>query len=186
MSVSSLLYCTGSLRRPRTIIITSPDYANDDATPSDVNREFVTLFTIFNENVAKYLDENIQIFLNTTMNETQKADPNFQESNMKHSINGRLFGNLKGLQMNVNELVRWYVVALGSESDLHTPHWHGQTLMSSGHRMDVINLLPATMVTLDMIPDNPGIWFYHCHVDDHLIAGMSTLYTVSGNVRKRL
>ncbi len=29
-----------------------------------------------------------------------------------------------------------------------------------------------------MAANNPGAWLYHCHVDDHIVAGMSTLYAV--------
>jgi len=34
------------------------------------------------------------------------------------------------------------------------------------------------MVTVDMVPDNPGIWMFHCHIDDHMEAGMATFYEV--------
>jgi FtsP/CotA-like multicopper oxidase with cupredoxin domain len=34
------------------------------------------------------------------------------------------------------------------------------------------------MLTADMVPDNPGIWMYHCHFDDHMNTGMATLYKV--------
>jgi hephaestin len=51
-----------------------------------------------------------------------------------------------------------------------------------GMRTDVANLLPATMQTADMVPDDPGTWLYHCHVNDHIIAGMLALYTVGNNV----
>ncbi|MFQ5927573.1 MAG: multicopper oxidase domain-containing protein [Terriglobia bacterium] len=37
---------------------------------------------------------------------------------------------------------------------------------------------PAMMATVDMVPDNPGTWMFHCHVSDHLLAGMQTLYRV--------
>ena len=29
-----------------------------------------------------------------------------------------------------------------------------------------------------MVPDDPGMWMYHCHVDDHMLAGMMALYRV--------
>ena len=41
------------------------------------------------------------------------------------SLNGRVFGNLTGLQMNEGERTRWYLFGLGSEKDFHTAHWHG-------------------------------------------------------------
>jgi hephaestin len=34
------------------------------------------------------------------------------------------------------------------------------------------------MITADMVPDDPGIWLFHCHVNDHITAGMITRYQV--------
>ena len=51
-------------------------------------------------------------------------------------------------------------------------------MLHEGRRKDVVSLLPAEHVQVDMIPDNPGIWMLHCHVDDHLDAGMSARYQV--------
>jgi hephaestin len=31
-----------------------------------------------------------------------------------------------------------------------------------------------------MKPDDPGTWLYHCHVNDHILAGMLTRYQVLG------
>merc|ERR1712154_456251 len=39
-------------------------------------------------------------------------------------------------------------------------------------------MMPAITQTMDMVPDKPGEWFYHCHVNDHLHAGMVATYTV--------
>ena len=41
-----------------------------------------------------------------------------------------------------------------------------------------MSLLPMTMLVADMVPDNPGKWFFHCHVSFHLMAGMQSLYIV--------
>ena len=30
----------------------------------------------------------------------------------------------------------------------------------------------------DMVPDEPGIWLYHCHISDHMLAGMVARYEV--------
>ena len=100
------------------------------------------------------------------------------EADMFFGINGYILGNLPGLRMKVGEHVRWYLVALGGESDLHTPHWHGNVVLYEGHRTDVIELLPASMKVADMVPDSPGIWLYHCHVEDHMMAGMTARYEV--------
>ncbi|TAN47008.1 MAG: copper oxidase [Methylococcaceae bacterium] len=139
-----------------------------------IDREFVVLFSVFDENKSLLLEKNMEEF-------APRIDPDdaeFQESNRMHAMNGYVYGNLPGLTMREGEKVRWYQLALGTEVDLHTPHWHGNTLTSDGHRIDVLNLLPATHATVDMTPDNPGVWMYHCHVNDHIEAGMMAAYTV--------
>ena len=141
-----------------------------------IDREFIVLFTIFDENKSYYLDKNIVAFAPNAKD--HKEDDSFMGSNLMHSMNGYVYDNLPGLNMKVGENVRWYQVALGTEADLHTPHWHGNTLLSTGQRVDVLSLLPASHVTVDMKPDNPGIWMYHCHVNDHIEAGMMSRYTV--------
>jgi hephaestin len=69
-------------------------------------------------------------------------------------------------------------MAMGTEVDLHTPHWHGNDVVAHGMRMDSVDLMPASMVAADMVPDNAGVWLFHCHVNDHLSAGMITRYRV--------
>jgi FtsP/CotA-like multicopper oxidase with cupredoxin domain len=32
--------------------------------------------------------------------------------------------------------------------------------------------------TVDMVPDSPGLWMFHCHIDDHMEAGMMARYEV--------
>lgn len=153
--------------------------------PIDVDREFVVMFTIINENLSWYLEDNIATYIpmNDTMdmNETMEMlsqDPLFVTSNQKHVVNGFLYSNLMGLTMSINETVRWYAMSIGDEVDLHGSHWHGQTLLYDGHRVDVIELIPASMKTLDMIPDNAGKWLLHCHTNHHIVAGMIAAFDV--------
>ena len=159
------------------IIVTAKGKARRDGSPKDVDRQFVTLFTVFDENRSPYLDPNIQTFTGDPAS-VDPEDEEFQESNLMHGINGYVFGNLPGLRMRFGERVRWYPFALGTEVDLHTPHWHANTLLWNGNRVDLVETLPASLKMLDMEPDNPGTWLYHCHVNDHIDAGMAALYTV--------
>jgi hypothetical protein len=163
------------------IIITAKGRANADASPKDVDREFVNMFMIYDENSSWYLDDNIAA---AGVN-TELADPDeFHESNLKHAINGFLWDNFPSvggslaMTMHVGERVRWYMLGMGTEVDLHTPHWHGQTLLWMGMRTDIIELLPGSMRVVDMVPDNPGTWLYHCHVNDHITAGMLARFRV--------
>ncbi len=157
------------------MIVTRCGQAKPDGSPIDVDRQLVVDYNV--------IDENASVWIET--NRTALADPpdvtdeEFYESNLMHSINGYVFGNLAGLTMKQGERVRWYVMAMGTEVDLHTPHWHGNTVLVGGMRQDVVSVLPAEMLTADMVPDNPGVWFFHCHVNDHILAGMTATYTVT-------
>ena len=143
-------------------MITDPAHAREDASPDDVDREFTTLWMVFNEAHEGAPEDSV-------------------EPHLKHSINGYFFGNLPGLTMNQGDRVRWYVVSLGTEVDWHTPHWHGAVLKLEGRTYtDVIEVGPAAMKVGDMVADNPGTWLLHCHVADHMMAGMYTLFTIGG------
>ena len=160
------------------MIITGKGKARADGSPKDVDRELVTMFLVADENQSPYIDQNIAQFAGDP-GSVDKEDEDFQESNLMHSINGYVFGNLPGLNMKKGEMVRWYLMGMGTEVDLHTPHWHGNTVLINGMRTDVAELLPATMMMGDMEPDDPGTWLYHCHVNDHILAGMLSLYKVA-------
>lgn len=159
------------------IIVAAAGAAKADGSPAGVDREFVTLFNIFDENQSWYLDDNIAE-LPEKPTALDRKDAGFVESNHKHTINGYLFGSMPMPAMKVGERVRWYLVGLGTEADLHTPHWHGNTVTVGGHRVDTVSLLPATAVVADMVPDDPGIWMFHCHVNDHITGGMTARYQV--------
>jgi hypothetical protein len=135
------------------IIITAKGKARPDGTPKDVDRELVTAFMIFDELGGR----NEGLF---------------------HAINGHVFGNLPGLVMKRGEKVRWYLMGMGNEKDLHTPHWHGKTVTDGKRNTDVIELLPGSMYAVDMLADNPGTWLFHCHVADHMEAGMMASFTI--------
>lgn len=159
------------------LIVTRRGAARPDGTPADVDRELVVLFSIYNENESPYLAANLA---RAGLRDTPalRADAGFVESNLKHAMNGGLFLTLPGLTVRRGERVRWYLAAFGSETDLHTPHWHGNTVLEGGTRRDVVALLPATTTVADMRPDAVGTWPFHCHVADHMAAGMSAWYRV--------
>jgi FtsP/CotA-like multicopper oxidase with cupredoxin domain len=158
------------------IIISRRGALQADGKLKGIDREFVVLFSVLDENKSFYLHKNIAAFAPAAAGKID--DEGFVESNLMHAMNGYVYTNLPGLTMKEGENVRWYQIALGTEVDLHTPHWHGNTLTETGRRVDVLNLLPGTHITVDMQPDNPGVWMYHCHVNDHIDAGMMANYTV--------
>jgi manganese oxidase len=135
------------------IIITAKGDAKADGSPKDVDRELVTSFMIFDQLGGR----NEGLF---------------------HAINGYIFGNLPGLVMKKGEKVRWYVMGMGNEKDIHTPHWHGKTVSDGRRNLDVSELLPASTAAFDMLADNPGTWLFHCQVADHMEAGMMASFTI--------
>jgi manganese oxidase len=156
--------------------ITRRGMARPDGSPKDVDREVFALYSVMNENQSPFLDDNVHRFAEPPFPDPEDED--FEESNLMHSINGYVFGNQPMITLHLGEHVRWYVMSMGTEVDLHTPHWHGNDVTVNGMRMDVVSLLPATMVVADMVPDDPGTWLFHCHVNDHIRAGMLTRYRV--------
>jgi FtsP/CotA-like multicopper oxidase with cupredoxin domain len=161
------------------IIVTRPGKARADGSPTDVDRELVAYFSVVDENESWLLDRNIRRYLGAGETaQALEADEDFHESNLMHSINGYVYGHTPGMVIRKGERVRWYVMDLGTEVDLHTPHWHGNVVTVNGMRSDMLDLLPGMMTVADMRPDDAGTWLFHCHVNDHITAGMQALYRV--------
>jgi len=173
------------------LLISRKGAAGPTGRPKDVDREFVTLFMIVDENTSWYLQHNIDTYTGdpkgTDKLEVDVSDgrgnfnpfgAGFTGVNFRSSINGYMFANGPLMTMKKGERVRWYVVTIGEAANLHTPHWHGNVVLDGGKRTDVIFIGPAQMQTVDMVPDDPGTWMYHCHFDEHMRAGMMALYKV--------
>jgi hypothetical protein len=88
------------------IIITARGMAGPDGRPKDVDREFVSLFMIFDENVSWYLDHNIQTYTSDPKGvkklDGQPSDDQglfsffgtgFTSEDFRSSINGYMFAN---------------------------------------------------------------------------------------------
>jgi FtsP/CotA-like multicopper oxidase with cupredoxin domain len=94
------------------------------------------------------------------------------------TINGRAFaGNTPTLRAKVGQRVAQHVV--GMSNDFHTYHLHGHRWTGpDGRVVDNVTVGPADSYSLEFIEDNPGRWFYHCHVFSHLHEGMNGWYVV--------
>uniref|UniRef100_G1M706 ferroxidase n=1 Tax=Ailuropoda melanoleuca TaxID=9646 RepID=G1M706_AILME len=148
---------------------------------NDMDREFALLFLIFDENQSWYLEENVATHGPQESGRVNLQDEAFLESNKMHAINGKLYSNLKGLTMYQGERVAWYMLAMGQDIDLHTVHFHAESFLyrnGESYRADVVDLFPGTFEVVEMVASNPGTWLMHCHVSDHIHAGMETLFTV--------
>ena len=93
-------------------------------------------------------------------------------------INGRAFaGNTPTFHARVGDTVTWHVFAI--DNDFHAFHLHGHRWTEDGTIIDNRVLGPADVTTFTIVEDNPGRWFYHCHVFSHLHMGMNGWYVVA-------
>ncbi|KAF5901209.1 hephaestin-like protein 1, partial [Clarias magur] len=155
---------------------------NETRQRKDVDKEFALLFMMFDENESWYLKDNIKKYLNKDPKTFDENLTEFLESNMMHGINGKLYANLPGLTMQQGDRTQWYLMALGNDEDMHTVHFHDQSFIyktDHAHRADVYGLFPGTFKTVELRAGTPGTWLLHCHVADHIDAGMETTYTIN-------
>ena len=153
------------------IVVTRRGAARPDGTPRNVDREFVTYFVYFDENHSWFLKDNVRRFVGKQDPKKLYATAPFDASgdfdpfmgsgmpaaNFKSTMNGYQYANMPMPVMHVGERVRWYVLTIGEGLNFHTPHWHGNSVVSNGNRVDVLNLAPAQSLVADMVPDNAGI-----------------------------
>ena len=158
------------------IIVTARGMARPDGSPKDIDREFIADFSVFDETESWFFEKNAA--KDPGGIRLKAADPLLREKNLLYSINGYIEGNLPLLTMKRGEKVRWYLLSNSNEDDVHMAHWHGNTVLWNKMRMDSIFLGPMAMASADMIPDDVGIWLFHCHVNDHFNGGMVGLYQI--------
>ena len=174
------------------MIITGKGTSRPDGSPKDVDREFVIAFYEFLEVESRYAEDNIATYMQDPKGirivrdpfgakAVLVLDPKDEEAELRtllrETLNGYYYGNMPMLTMHAGEKVRWYIMGT-TNFEVHAPHWHGNTFRWRNMNADTIPLLTMGMETLDMEPDNPGIWLFHCHVGLHFEAGMVARYQV--------
>ena len=161
------------------LVVTKRGLAKPDGAPADVDDEVFTAFTEMDESLSRMVDFNVS---DPALNprRVKKAEPfnEFTFDNQYFAINGFIFGNMPLPTVREGARVRWYVPVTESDFDAHMPHWHGNTALAHGMRTDIIDAQMNQVQVVDMTPDNPGIWLFHCHVAQHLAGGMEARYAV--------
>ncbi len=99
--------------------------------------------------------------------------------NIYFCINGKAYaGNTPTLEAKVGQRVAFHVY--GVDNFFHTFHLHGHRWTEpDGTIIDNKTFGPADSFRVEFTEDNPGRWFYHCHVFQHLHQGMNGWYLVS-------
>uniref|UniRef100_A0A8C5N8D4 ferroxidase n=1 Tax=Gouania willdenowi TaxID=441366 RepID=A0A8C5N8D4_GOUWI len=144
-------------------------------------REFTLLFMVFDESQSWYYEKNRETMQRKSRRKI--LDPDFKENLKFHTINGIIF-SLKGLRMYTNQRVCWHLINMGSPTDMHSVHFHGQTFIikkTSSYRQAVFPLLPGGFATLEMYPSKPGLWQLETEVGYSQQKGMQTLFLVLDN-----
>lgn len=94
------------------------------------------------------------------------------------TINGHAFvGNTPTYTATVGDRIQWIVAAVGS--DFHDFHIHGHRWKYDGRDQDLLELGPAEAKSVWFTENAPGTWLVHCHVDEHMMQGMSAQYEVT-------
>uniref|UniRef100_A0A8C9ELG6 ferroxidase n=1 Tax=Pavo cristatus TaxID=9049 RepID=A0A8C9ELG6_PAVCR len=137
----------------------------------------LVLFSVFDENRSWYLEENIRRFC-TDAAHVDKQDPQFYASNVMHTINGFVFDNLQ-LQLCLHEVVYWYVLSVGAQTDFLSVFFSGNTFKRNMVFEDMLTLFPFSGETVFMSVEKPGIWTLGCMNPDFRDRGMHAKFTVT-------
>jgi hypothetical protein len=73
---------------------------------------------------------------------------------------------VSGFFTNTTQLVRWYLYSLGQEIDIHTAHWHAETVVTQHRRDDVVELtvILHCFVLLNLIQPSERLISVACRV----------------------
>ncbi len=95
-----------------------------------------------------------------------------------HAINGRVYCNLPSIEARVGERVRWQLISVGSELDLHSVSWRDLTVRDHGRREFSVRLYAGATRTVDTNVAFPGTSLIQCNVFDHRAAGMMATFSI--------
>ena len=102
------------------------------------------------------------------------------------TINGAAYPQTKPLPVKKGERVE--LVFVNQTGMSHPMHLHGHQFQVteidgkplSGALRDTVLVKPQSTVKVQFDADNPGLWFLHCHILYHMIAGMATTIQYDG------
>jgi FtsP/CotA-like multicopper oxidase with cupredoxin domain len=96
------------------------------------------------------------------------------------SINGKRLSEDDSIQVHEGEVLR--VTMINETMMYHPMHLHGhffRVLNANGAYSPLKHTVivpPMRSVTIEFLANEPGDWFFHCHVLYHMMAGMSRIF----------
>jgi ceruloplasmin len=73
------------------------------------------IYQINDETLSHYFEDSCHEFGCARPTKSSGMVQSEDMSSKMHGINGRIYGNLNGLEMNLGENIRWFVAGLGSQ-----------------------------------------------------------------------
>lgn len=135
------------------MIVTRAGTADPHGCPTDVDREFVLLFKVFDEGGG------------------------YGKGRM-HSVNAYIFGNLPGLIARNGERVRWHILDVGAQNEVKASLPLAVPARLSMKGENTIRFSPGSLTLTDMMADNLGTWALRGRDGDYSQAGMAAVYSV--------
>jgi len=96
------------------------------------------------------------------------------------SINGKRLSEEDSIQVHEGEVLR--ITMINETMMYHPMHLHGhffRVLNANGAYSPLKHTVivpPMRSVTIEFLANDPGDWFFHCHVLYHMMAGMSRIF----------
>ncbi|KAL6778816.1 FOX1 [Auxenochlorella protothecoides x Auxenochlorella symbiontica] len=154
------------------------DLSTDPApVPVGVDHLYPLLFLTGDESVSPYVVANLQ---RTALDPIgAQNDTNFATSVVRSAINGFLFCNQPDLTAAVGSRVRFVLIGMGTETDLHAPAFTAQQLLAANTHTHSVELLPSIVQTVDVIATAAGRWPLYTETHVHYDEGMRSWFNVS-------
>uniref|UniRef100_A0AAX7UX45 F5/8 type C domain-containing protein n=1 Tax=Astatotilapia calliptera TaxID=8154 RepID=A0AAX7UX45_ASTCA len=156
------------------LVICKPGTLRPNENTQPGIQAFSLLFHTFDETKSWYLEENLKRHCAPPC-QVNAEDPWYHTSNKFAAINGYVAETLPGLLLAQYQRVRWHLLNVGSDTEIHAVHFHGLPFTihaKQEHRMGVYNLFPGVFGTVEMRPPTVGTWLVECTIGDYQLAGM--------------
>lgn len=103
------------------------------------------------------------------------------------SINGKTLSEKDSIQVKEGEILR--ITMVNKTMMYHPMHLHGhffRVLNENGTYSPLkhtVTVPPMSTVTIEFLANEPGDWFFHCHILYHMMAGMARSFQYTDYIR---
>lgn len=158
------------------VIVSRRGLGRRNGPPLDVDREFVLLTALSNENISWHASDNLRRLKN---NNPERKGERYYASNMMANINGYMHDTLPPLDMNACEKVRLYHLRLSSQPADLGLELTDSTLLRDGHRTTTISTPVSTISVADFSPTKTGPHAFSAAGEGLAEAGIYAHFTVN-------